>query len=179
VDARLDTIGWVVAEPTILDNGGIEMALMQWEPLSELGTMQNEMNRLFNTLFAGPRQANGDRRWIPAMDLLETENDFVLRADLPGLSEDDLNIELQGTTLTVSGERTSEHDGNGAGYHRLERGWGSFARSLTMPEGIDPDGISARFDRGVLEVHIPKPEQHKPRRIAIAATGDRQKEIEA
>jgi HSP20 family protein len=156
------------------------MALMQWEPFSELGTIQGEMNRLFNTFFEGPqRTGGGDRRWIPAMDLLETEADFVLRADLPGLSEDDVTIELRGTTLTVSGERTREHDGEGAGYYRLERGSGSFARSLTMPEGIDPDGISARFDRGVLEVHIPKPEQRKPRRISIAATGDQQKEIEA
>jgi HSP20 family protein len=154
------------------------MALMQWEPLSELGAVQNEMNRLFNTFFESQPQANGGgRRWMPAMDLVETEEDFVLRADLPGLSEDDVKIELQGNALTVSGERKAEHDGDDAGYYRLERGWGSFARSLTLPEGIDPERITARFDRGILELHIPKPEQHKPRRIAIA--GDAQQAIAA
>ena len=155
------------------------MALMQWEPLSELGTIQTEMNRLFNTFFEGPPGDGGGRRWIPAMDLVETEDDFVLRADLPGMSEDDVTIELQGNVLTLSGERKPEHDGDGAGYYRLERGCGQFTRSLTVPEGIDAKGITARFDRGILEVHIPKPEQQKPRRIAIAAAGDKQQAIEA
>lgn len=157
------------------------MALMQWEPLSELGTIQTEMNRLFNTFFEGPPPGNGGggRRWLPAMDLVETEDDFVLRADLPGMSEDDVTIELQGNVLTLSGERKSEHDGDGTGYYRLERGWGQFTRSLTVPEGIDSKGITARFDRGILEVHIPKPEQQRPRRIAIAAAGDKQEAIEA
>ena len=154
------------------------MALMQWEPLSELGTIQTEMNRLFNTFFEGPPPGSGGgRRWLPAMDLVETKDDFVLRADLPGMSEDDVTIELQGNVLTLSGDRKSEHDGDGTGYYRLERGWGQFTRSLTVPEGIDSKGITARFDRGILEVHIPKPEQQKPRRIAIAA--DRQEAIEA
>jgi HSP20 family protein len=155
------------------------MALTLREPLSELGAIQNEMNRLFNTLFEGPPPADRGRPWTPAMDLVETDDDFVLRADLPGLSEDDVKVELQGNTLTVAGERKSEHDGDGAGYHRLERGWGSFARSLTVPEGIDAESITARFDRGILELHIPKPEQHKPRRVAIAVVGDQHKEIEA
>jgi HSP20 family protein len=156
------------------------MALTLWEPLSELGAIQNEMNRLFNTFFERPPLADGGgRRWIPAMDLVETDDDFVLRADLPGLSVDDVKVELHGNTLTVAGERKSEHDGDGAGYHRLERGWGSFARSLTVPEGIDAESITARFDRGILELHIPKPEQHKRRRVAIAVVGGQHKEIEA
>lgn len=155
------------------------MALMQWEPLSESGTLQTEMNRFFNTFFAEPPGNGGSRRWLPAMDLVETEDDFLLRADLPGMSEDDVTIELQGTVLTLSGERKPEHDGDDTGYYRLERGWGRFTRSLTVPEGIDSTGITARFDRGVLEVHIPKPEQQKPRRIAIAAASDKQEAIEA
>jgi HSP20 family protein len=156
------------------------MALMQWEPLNELGAVQTEMNRLFNTVFETPPLGGRDgRRWIPAMDLLETEDDFVLRADLPGLSEDDVTIELQAGTLTVSGARKSEHEESTAEYRRLERGWGSFSRSLTVPEGIDPESITARVDRGILEVRIPKPEQHKPHRVTIAVTGDQQREIEA
>jgi HSP20 family protein len=148
------------------------MALIRWEPVRELNTIQTEMNRLFNTFFDAPTAASGttanQRRWIPAMDLVETENDFVLRADLPGLSEGDVNIELDDNVLTISGERKSEHETRKEGYFRVERAWGSFARSLTLPEGVDPEGVQASFDRGVLEVRIPKPEQRKPRKVSIS-----------
>jgi HSP20 family protein len=156
------------------------MTIVRWEPLRELGTLQNEMNRLFNTAFDTPAAGgNGGamRRWVPAMDLAETEDHFVLRADLPGLSEDDVKIELEDTTLTVSGERKSEHEDKGEGFYRVERAFGSFSRSLTLPPGIDPESVTASFDRGVLEVSIPKPEQRKPRRIEISGSGP--KTIEA
>jgi HSP20 family protein len=151
------------------------MALIRWEPVRELGTIQNEMNRLFNTFFDAPTAGGPGsaplRRWVPAMDLLETEHDFVLRADLPGLSEDDVNIELEDNVLTVSGERKAEHEEHKEGYYRVERAWGSFSRSLTLPEGIDPNAVHASFDRGVLEVRIPKPEERKPRKVAISVGG--------
>jgi HSP20 family protein len=114
---------------------------------------------------------------MPPMDLLETNEHFVLRADLPGLGEGDVNIEVEDQTLTVSGERKSEHETNGEGYHRVERAFGSFARSLTLPKGVDPEGVAASFDRGVLEIRIPKPEERKPRRISIAV-GDTPAAIE-
>ena len=88
------------------------MALIRWEPVRELNTIQSEMNRLFNTFFEGG-PANGgttQRRWLPAMDLVESQDDFVLRADLPGLGEDDVNIELEDNVLTISGQRKSEHE---------------------------------------------------------------------
>lgn len=157
------------------------MALVRWEPLREMATLQNEVNRLFGTFFDTPTTAvsgNGVRRWMPAMDLVETEEHFVLRADLPGLGEDDVAIEVQDRTLTLSGERKAEHESKGEGYYRLERASGTFARSLTLPEGVDADAISASFDRGVLEVRIPKPEERKPRRVAIQV-GDAPKTIEA
>jgi HSP20 family protein len=145
------------------------MALIRWEPARELGTIQNEMNRLFNTFFDGPNPATSGvyRRWIPAMDLVETENDFVLRADLPGLSESDVKIEVEDNVLTVSGERKAEHEERKDGYVRIERSSGSFRRTLTLPEGVDPEAVKANFDRGVLEIHVPKPEQRKPRKVAI------------
>lgn len=148
------------------------MALIRWEPARELQSVQTEMNRLFNTLFEGsaPSNAPQSRRWIPAMDLVENEHDFVLRADLPGISEQDVKIELQDNTLTISGERKSEHEERKEGYYRLERASGSFARSLTLPEGIDPDGVKASFDKGVLEVHIPKPAVRKPQKIEISVS---------
>ncbi len=146
------------------------MTIVRWEPLRELGALQTEMNRLFNTVFDSPGGNGGTlRRWMPAMDLLETADHFVLRADLPGMSEEDVNIELEDSTLTISGERKTERQSEGEGYYRVERATGSFSRSLTLPKGVDPEAVNAAFDRGVLEVRIPKPEQRKPRKITISA----------
>src|SRR6266513_1141119 len=148
------------------------MALVRWEPVRELSSIQNEMNRLFNTFFDSPAPGNGGngglRRWLPAMDLVETDEHFVLKADLPGLAEDDVNIEVEDNVLTLSGERKAEHEDKREGYVRVERAYGSFRRSLTLPEGVDADAVSASFDNGVLEVRIPKPEERKPRKVAIS-----------
>jgi HSP20 family protein len=147
------------------------MALIRWEPAAELNTIQNEMNRLFNTFFDQPtptaRGGTASRRWMPAMDLVETADQYVLRADLPGLSDDDVNLQLEDNVLTISGERNAQQEQNEEGYYRIERAFGSFARSLTLPDGVDPDGVQAHFDRGVLEIRIPKPEQKKPRHVHI------------
>jgi HSP20 family protein len=155
------------------------MAIVRWEPFRELATLQNEMNRLFNTAFDAPAGGNGGsvRRWLPAMDLVETDDHFVLRADLPGMSEEDVNIEVEDRVLTVSGERKAEHETSNEGYHRVERAFGAFSRSLTLPDGVDPEAVAASFDRGVLEVRIPKPEQRKPRKISIGVGGE-QKTLE-
>jgi HSP20 family protein len=154
------------------------MAIVRWEPLRELTTLQNEMNRLFNSAFDAPSGDGPLRRWMPAMDLVETEDHFVLRADLPGLSEEDVKIELEDSVLSVSGERKSEHQERKEGYHRVERAFGSFSRTLTLPEGVDAEAITASFDKGVLEVRIPKPEVRKPRRISIGVNGGQQHTIE-
>jgi HSP20 family protein len=137
------------------------------------------MNRLFGTVFDTPTPGNGNtmRRWMPAMDLVETDEHFVLRADLPGLAEGDVNIEVEDSVLTISGERKAEHETTKEGYHRVERAFGSFSRSLTLPDGVNPDAVTANFDRGVLEIRIPKPEQRKPRKISIGV-GDAPKTIE-
>jgi HSP20 family protein len=153
------------------------MTIVRWEPLREFSTLQNEMNRLFNTVFDAPAGGgNGGqtmRRWMPAMDLLETDDHFVLRADLPGMTEEDVSIELEDTTLTVSGQRKAQHEERREGAYRVERAFGSFSRSLTLPQGVDPESVTASFDKGVLEVRVPKPEQRKPKRISIGG-GDRQ-----
>ena len=155
------------------------MTIVRWEPLRELSSLQTEVNRLFDTVFDAPRAGtgNGHRRWIPAMDLVETEDHFVLKADLPGLAEGDVSLEVEDNVLTVSGERKAEHEDKREGYVRVERAYGAFRRSLTLPEGIDPEGVTASFDKGVLEVRIPKPEERKPRRVAIQV-GDRPAAIE-
>ncbi len=162
------------------------MALIRWEPVRELNTIQHEMNRLFNTLFDSPTttrdggSGNGwtPRRWIPAMDLVDGGQEFVLRADLPGVTEDDVKIELEENVLTISGERKSERDERKEGYYRVERSSGSFSRSLTLPEGVDAEAIAASFENGVLEVRIPKPESPSPRKVAITVGGTQPKAIE-
>ena len=156
------------------------MALVRWEPVRELSSLQNEMNRLFTTFFDTPtpatatvRRAAGSRRWTSSRPTTH----FVLKADLPGLGEGDVNIEVEDNVLTVSGERKAEHEDKREGYVRVERSYGAFRRSLTLPEGIDPEAVIASFDNGVLEVRIPKPEERKPRRVAIQV-GDRPAAIE-
>ncbi|MBO0768955.1 MAG: Hsp20/alpha crystallin family protein [Solirubrobacterales bacterium] len=158
------------------------MALIRWEPATELNTIQQEMNRLFNTFFDQPANSTaGARRWIPPVDLEENGDNYVLRADLPGLSEDDIKIEFESNVLTISGERKSEQERNERGYHRVERAHGSFSRSLTLPEGVNPDAIQAKFDRGVLEVTVPKPPAEQPRRVSISVGDSKEStpEVEA
>jgi len=153
------------------------MTIVRWEPLRELSSLQNEMNRLFNTVFDTPVANGGNRRWVPAMDLVETAEDFVLRADLPGMTQDGVKIEVEDNVLTVSGERKAEHEAREEGFYRLERAFGGFSRSLTLPKGVNAEAVRASFNNGVLEVHIPKPEESKPRRIEISV-GDTPTAIE-
>jgi len=147
------------------------MTLVRWEPTRELGPLQNEISRLFGDFFELPLSAGGAaasrRQWLPAMDLVESVDEYVLHADLPGLRSDDVKIEIDEDVLTVSGERRSAHEHHGDGYRWIERASGAFSRSLRLPRGIDPARISASFADGVLEVHIPRPEQRQPLSVPI------------
>jgi HSP20 family protein len=146
------------------------MALIRWEPAREVDTLQNEVNRVFDAFFGnGPGGGSRVRRWVPAMDLVETDEHLVLRADLPGLTKDDVELEVKDGVLTISGERKAEHEEKSEGFYRVERAFGRFSRSLTIPDGVDAEQISADFDDGVLEVRIPKPAERQPHRIAIGA----------
>ena len=157
------------------------MALVRWDSSRELSSLQSEMNRLFQSFFDTPSTSGGTgglRRWHPAMDLVETEDHFVLRADLPGVAESDVKVELEDNVLTLSGERRHEQEVKKGGYYRIERASGAFARTLTLPEGVDAEAVEATFDKGFLEVRIPKPAERKPRRVAISV-GDAPATIEA
>ena len=141
------------------------MALMvRPEPFSR------EVDRFFDAFFGQPERAA--RRWVPPMDQVEAEDHFVLKADLPGMAEEDVKIEVQDGTLSISGERKAEHEQREQGWYRIERSFGSFSRSLTLPEGVRADAITAEFRDGVLELHIPKPEERKPQRIEISPSGN-------
>jgi HSP20 family protein len=146
------------------------VALVRWDPSRDLDTLQTDLNRVFDAFF-GDRTANDvTRRWIPAMDLVETDDHLVLKADLPGLDKDDVELEIKDGVLSISGERRTEHQDSSNGYHRMERAYGRFARSLSLPEGVDSDKVEADFDKGVLEVRIPKPTERKPHRVEIGAS---------
>jgi HSP20 family protein len=159
----------------------MEMALMRWDPARELDTLQGDFNRLFDSFF-GRRDsatASGTGRWVPAMDLVETDDSLVLRADLPGMDREDIDVEVKDGALTISGERKSEHETQREGYHRVERSFGRFSRSLGLPRGIDAGSVKASFDRGVLEVRMPKPEERKATRIEIGEGESEPGQIEA
>ncbi len=136
------------------------MAIVRWEPLRDLSTLQS--------VFAPTPTARTLRRWMPAMDVVETGDHYVLTADLPGLKPEDVDIEVADRVLTVSGERKSETETTKDGYHRVERAFGSFKRSVTLPEGVNAEAVEAAFENGVLEIRIPKPEARKPRKISVA-----------
>ena len=157
------------------------MALVRWDAARELDTLQGEMNRLFSSFLDTPTTRNGAtaRRWVPAMDLVETDEQFVLKADLPGMTENDVSIEVERNVLTISGERKTEHEAKHEGYYRIERATGAFSRALTLPEGVDAEAVAASFDNGVLEVRIPKPMQAKPRRVQIGVSGAEPKTIDS
>ena len=142
--------------------------LIKPEPFSR------EVDRLFDRLFDAPAA----QRWAPAMDLTEVDDHYVLKADLPGVADEDVSIEVDGGVLTVAGERKAEHEQHEQGWHRIERSFGAFQRQLTLPEGVDADAVSAEFDRGVLIVRVPKPERVKPRRIAISSGSDGHEPLE-
>ncbi len=158
------------------------MAIVRWDPARELDSLQGDMNRLFDSFFGrreGAAGASGAaRRWVPAMDLVETEDHLVLRADLPGVEQGDIEIEVKDGVLTVSGERKARHETQREGYHRVERAFGRFSRALELPKGVDPGSVSASFDKGVLEVRMPKPEGRKSTRIEIQG-GEEKPVVEA
>lgn len=140
--------------------------LVRWEPFRELAQLQGEMSRLFNGFADGP--SRGSQGWVPALDVWETDNELVYAFDLPGLTEDGISIEVQDDTLTVSGERTKTAKQESDRFFRFERRYGSFARAVGLPAGVDESKIAAAYTNGVLEVRVPKPEEAKPRRIQLA-----------
>jgi len=159
------------------------MALVRWNPARELDTLQGEMNRLFSTFFDTPTNGGNanaiTRRWIPAMDLVETRGHFVLKADLPGMTDADISVEVEDNVLTIAGERKTEQEAEAEGYYRIERASGAFSRSLTLPEGVEADAVTATFDNGVLEIRVPKPADVQPRRVQIGVAGGEPKTIDS
>jgi HSP20 family protein len=149
--------------------------LVRWEPFRELATLQNEMSRLMNSLGEGNGQST--QGWVPTADVWETDDEVVYAFDLPGIPEDKVAVELEDGALTITGERERAHRVEDGKYFRFERRFGTFSRTIALPHGVDEDAVSAKYEHGVLEVHVRKPEQPKPRRIQVGV-GSGHKTIE-
>ena len=154
------------------------MALVRWEPFRELAALQNEMGRWMSPVTGSPAPGgNGQSStWMPAVDVWETENELVLSFDLPGIAEDKISVELEDNVLTVSGERERSHQHSGDRFYRYERRFGTFTRTVTLPQGVNEEAIKAAYRDGVLEIRVPKPEEQKPKRIPVGTS--EQKTIE-
>src|SRR3989440_8102974 len=143
--------------------------LVRWDPLREVAALQNEMGR-FMSLFREGNGGSTQQAWAPAMDVWETEGEIVYAFDLPGLPEDKISIEFEDGALTVSAERERSDKVSEDRFYRFERRYGTFSRTIGLPQGVAESDISAEYKNGVLEVHVRKPEEKKPRRIQIGSS---------
>jgi len=138
--------------------------LVRWDPFREVAALHSELARLIHSTEGNGRASQA---WVPAVDVWEAEDALVYAFDLPGVSEDDVSVEVEDSMLTVSATREREQEVSGERYHRFERRHGKFSRTVALPKGVSEDTIAAEYRNGVLEIRVPKPEQAKPRRIEI------------
>ena len=145
--------------------------LVRWEPFREIAAFQNEMSRFMNGLLEGNGRTN--QAWVPALDVWETEREIVYAVDLPGIGEDDISVELDDGALTISASRERTQEESEDRFYRYERRYGTFSRTVGVPQGVSDSDISADYKDGVLEVHVKKPEQPKPKRIQVGSPARR------
>jgi HSP20 family protein len=138
--------------------------LVRLDPFREVAALHNELSRFMNSVEGNGRATQS---WVPALDVWETEDALVYAFDLPGIAEDAISVEVEDSMLTVSAVRERAEEVSQERYHRFERRFGSFSRSISLPQGVDEDAIKADYTAGVLQISVPKPVQAKPRRIAI------------
>jgi HSP20 family protein len=142
--------------------------LVRWEPFREIALLQNEMSRFMNGLLEG--NGRTAQSWVPALDVWETENEIVYALDLPGIPEDKISVELDDGALTISAERERTSEESEERFYRFERRYGTFTRTFGVPQGVTDSDVKADYRAGVLEVHVKKPEQPKPKRIQIGSS---------
>ena len=141
--------------------------VVRWEPLRELASFQTEMSRFMNGLTEGNGRTT--QSWVPTADVWETEDELVYAFDLPGIPEEKINVELEEGALTISADRSREAKVDNDRFYRFERRFGTFTRTIGLPQGVTEDAISADYENGVLEIHVRKPEQPKARRIQVGS----------
>ena len=142
--------------------------LVRWEPFREIASLQNEMSRFMNGLLEGNGRTS--QNWVPALDVWETENEIVYALDLPGIPEDKISVELDEGALTITAERERSQEESDDRFYRFERRFGTFTRTFGVPQGVSDGDVSADYRNGVLEVHVKKPEQPKPKRIQVGSS---------
>ena len=145
------------------------MAITRWRPLRDLVSMQDEMNRLFDDFFGRPlvRTEWTEGVWSPHVDISETKDDVVIKAEMPGMTKDDIKISIHDNVLTLKGEKKQEKEEKEANYHRIERSHGSFCRSFALPTSVKADKVKASYKDGVLNITLPKTEEAKPKEIPV------------
>ena len=147
--------------------------LTRWEPYRTLGSLQDEVNRLFEgNLGRTTRESSSIAAWAPAVDIFENEKELVLKADLPDLVEKDIDVRVENNMLTLSGERKYEKDLKEENYLRVERAYGSFSRSFSLPNTVNTEAIKAEYKNGVLTVRMPKREEARPKQVKVAVSGN-------
>lgn len=153
------------------------MAIIKWDPFKDIMTFREKMNRLFEDVFLsrGEEREFATGAWSPAVDIYETENELVLTAEVPGIKEEDIEIKIEDNTLSLKGERKFEKETREDNYHRIERSYGSFYRSFTLPNYIDQENIRAEHEDGVLKIIMPKRSELKPRKVKILKPGSSEK----
>ena len=142
-------------------------AIARWEPFRGVSALQDQVNRLFNEGFERAGEESSLSAWAPAVDIYETEHELVVKADLPEVDPKDLDIRVENNLLTIRGERKFEKKVSEENYLRVERSYGSFARSFTLANTVNPDAIKAEYQNGVLTLSIPKREEAKPKQIKV------------
>ena len=147
--------------------------VVRWDPFRDLMSIQNELNRLFGRTYAGTEASGGAGAgtWVPALDIFETSDKYVVSVELPGVDPEGVDLSVEDSTLTIRGERSFYKDVPEESFHRVERRYGAFARSVTLPALAKTDAIRASFDKGILTIEVPKAEEAKPKKISIKATG--------
>ena len=145
------------------------MAIIRWDPFRDLITLREKMNRLFEDAYSSRSEERDlmSGSWTPSVDIYETDQSLVLTAELPGLSESDIEIELEDSTLTIKGERKFEKETKQENFHRIERAYGSFTRSFTIPQYIDQEKIAAEHENGILKITMPKKPETKPKKVKV------------
>jgi len=147
------------------------MSMTRWEPLRGLNTLQEQVNRLFEDSVTRTRSGQAElASWAPAVDIFETENELVVKADLPDVQEKDIDVRVENNTLTIRGERKFNNEVHEDNYLRVERAYGTFTRSFSLPNTVNTEGIQAEYRNGVLSVRLPKREETKPKQIKISVS---------
>jgi HSP20 family protein len=144
--------------------------ISRWAPLRNFSTLQEQMNRLFDTAYPGQADNSALPSWAPAVDIYETENELVLKADLPEVNEKDLDIQIERNMLSIRGERKFEQKVKEDNYLRIERSYGAFSRSFALPNAVNTEAIQAEYKSGVLTVVLPKRAESKPKQVKVNAT---------